>query len=122
MEYTPLEIELSEGLVVSLVGVALVFLTLAALFIVFSYVLPFILRLIEAKPKVKDPEEKRLQKEREKIATGEVNAAIAAALYKYLGEEDHDEENTILTIQKVKKAYSPWSSKIYAVHGSQLNR
>ena len=25
----------------------------------------------------------------------------------------HDTESTILTINKVKRAYSPWSSKIY---------
>ena len=25
----------------------------------------------------------------------------------------HDRENTILTINKVRRAYSPWSSKIY---------
>ena len=25
----------------------------------------------------------------------------------------HDDESTILTIKKMKRAYSPWSSKIY---------
>jgi len=27
----------------------------------------------------------------------------------------HDVEDTILTINKVKKAYSPWNSKIYSL-------
>ncbi|MDR1846586.1 MAG: OadG family protein [Bacteroidales bacterium] len=45
-------------------------------------------------------------------SSGEEFAAIATALYLY-NEELHDEENTILTINKVAKVYSPWSSKLY---------
>lgn len=44
--------------------------------------------------------------------SGEEFAAIAAAIYMY-NSELHDEENTILTINKVQKTYSPWSSKLY---------
>lgn len=43
--------------------------------------------------------------------SGEEIAAICMALYQHL--EVHDTENTVLTINKVKRAYSPWSSKIY---------
>lgn len=43
--------------------------------------------------------------------SGEEIAAIAMALYEHLNA--HDTENTILTINKIKKSYSPWSSKIY---------
>lgn len=46
--------------------------------------------------------------------SGEVLAAISAALYE-LDEDVHDIENTVLTIQKVKRNYSPWSSKIYGL-------
>lgn len=46
--------------------------------------------------------------------SGEVYAAIATALYEF-GEDTHDVENTVLTIQKVKRNYSPWSSKIYSL-------
>jgi hypothetical protein len=46
--------------------------------------------------------------------SGEVNAAIAMALYLYQSEM-HDRENTVLTIKKVSKIYSPWSSKIYTL-------
>lgn len=45
--------------------------------------------------------------------TGEEIAAIAMALHEHL--DTHDRENTILTINKVKRAYSPWSSKIYSI-------
>lgn len=43
--------------------------------------------------------------------SGEEIAAIVMALHEHL--DAHDNEQTILTINKVKKAYSPWSSKIY---------
>lgn len=45
--------------------------------------------------------------------SGEVIAAIAAALVEHL--DAHDRENTVLTINKVRRAYSPWSSKIYGL-------
>lgn len=45
--------------------------------------------------------------------SGEEIAAIAMALYEHLNT--HDSENAILTINKVKRAYSPWSSKIYSL-------
>lgn len=45
--------------------------------------------------------------------TGEEIAAIAMALHEHL--DAHDRENTVLTINKVKRAYSPWSSKIYTL-------
>ena len=46
--------------------------------------------------------------------TGELGAAIGMALYLYKSEL-HDYENTFLTIKKVTKTYSPWSSKIYGI-------
>lgn len=41
----------------------------------------------------------------------EHSAAIALALY--LNNELHDEESNILTIERVSRIYSPWSSKYY---------
>ena len=46
--------------------------------------------------------------------SGEVLAAIGAALYE-LSDDNHDIENTVLTIRKVQRTYSPWSSKIYGL-------
>ncbi|MCI9606546.1 MAG: lamin tail domain-containing protein [Muribaculaceae bacterium] len=45
--------------------------------------------------------------------SGEEIAAIVMALHEHL--DTHDRENTVLTINKVKRAYSPWSSKIYSM-------
>lgn len=45
---------------------------------------------------------------------GAVYAAIGMALHE-MQEDVHDIEHTILTIEKVKRSYSPWSSKIYTL-------
>lgn len=44
--------------------------------------------------------------------SGEVFAAISMALHEFRGEA-HDVEDMHLTINQVKRIYSPWSSKIY---------
>lgn len=44
--------------------------------------------------------------------SGEIYAAIAAAIYMY-DEEMHDEENTVITISKVERAWTPWNAKYY---------
>lgn len=51
--------------------------------------------------------------------SGEVNAAIAMGLHLYVSEL-HDHEDAVLTIKKVARTYSPWSSKIYGLRN--LNR
>lgn len=53
------------------------------------------------------------REERPDHDTGEEIAAIVMALHEHLNT--HDSENTVLTINKVKRAYSPWSSKIYSL-------
>lgn len=47
-------------------------------------------------------------------SSGEACAAIAAALYQYFNDR-HDIEDTVLTMRKLKRAYSPWSSKLYGL-------
>ena len=49
--------------------------------------------------------------------SGEINAAIAMALYLY-SNELHDQENPVITMIKVSKTYSPWSSHIYGLRKS----
>ncbi len=46
--------------------------------------------------------------------SGEVIAAITLALHEAQGT-DHDVEETMLTISRVKRSYSPWNSKIYSL-------
>lgn len=50
------------------------------------------------------------------VDSGEVIAAIAAALAEHFdGKGHHDMEDTILTIKRMRRAYSPWNSKIYSL-------
>lgn len=53
--------------------------------------------------------------------SGEVFAAISAAIYLY-DEEMHDEEDTVITIQKVERAWTPWNAKYYNMNHYFQNR
>lgn len=93
------------------VGYVIVFTALISLYFVFQY-MPVLLNLI-AKRRLKN------KSDREEVIdditiTGEVSAAISTALHLYFNEM-HDDEKTVLTITKISKRYSPWSSKIYNV-------
>ncbi|MDE6008151.1 MAG: OadG family protein, partial [Muribaculaceae bacterium] len=48
------------------------------------------------------------------VDSGEVIAAISMALTEHF-KGGHDYEDTILTIRRMKRAYSPWNSKIYNI-------
>ena len=58
---------------------------------------------------IRRPKEKQLG-----LAPGEVFAAIAMAMHEFQSDV-HDVEDTVLTITRVKRSYSPWSSKIYTL-------
>lgn len=100
------------GLTVSVVGFSIVFFSLALLVVVFLR-LP---KLINIKfKKVKKKKHQQEEPDADDYAIeGNATAAISLALHLYFNEL-HDEESNIVTIKKVRKAYSPWSSKIYTV-------
>lgn len=52
---------------------------------------------------------------------GEIYAAIAAAIHCY-EEEQHDAEDTVITIQKVERAWTPWNAKFYNMNQFFANR
>lgn len=96
------------------VGIGIVFLSLLIVYWFFRYVLTFILnfRLRSfARKKGIDPATIDTAKT---MMSGEVSAAIAMALYSYLNEF-HDVESGVVTIKRVSKNYSPWSSKLYSM-------
>jgi len=104
------------GLTVAIVGFLIVFFSLTILVIVFTR-LP---KLINMKFNRKKQNRKKNKDEKEStqddfVLEGNVTAAISLALHMYFNEL-HDEESNVVTIKKVRKAYSPWSSKIYSVN------
>ena len=53
-----------------------------------------------------------VEDEHDHVDSGETIAAIAMALAEHFNDQ-HDLEDTILTIRRMRRAYSPWNSKIY---------
>lgn len=100
------------GFTVAIVGFGIVLFSLTLLFIVFSR-LPKIINM-KIKKKKGHSETEKPAKETELHLEGNVTAAISLALHLYFNEL-HDEESNVVTIKQVRKAYSPWSSKIYSV-------
>ena len=101
------------ALVLSLVGYLVVFSALISLYFVF-YNLPRVLGF-DFRGFFSKQRKKVIEKPIQEITvTGEVNAAISTALFLYFSEL-HDEESNIITIKKISRRYSPWSSKIYGL-------
>jgi len=103
----------ADNLMIALVGYIIVFSALVLLYFVFQN----IPKLIQWQTRMRLKRKGQLEEnggKKEISIEGTVNAAISTALYLYLNEM-HDEEKTVITIKKVSKAYSPWSSKIYSM-------
>lgn len=99
------------GFGMAMIAMSVVFLSLMLLYLLFKntkrlYALD--LKQVFARKQPIASEEDNLD------LTGEVNAAIALSLHLYRNEL-HDNEATVLTIKKVARTYSPWSSKIYGL-------
>ncbi len=108
----------STNIMVAILGYVIVFLALVLLYTVF-YNLP---KVIHVFSNVGKRRRDRKVRERENLQSsqtisGEVNAAVAMAIYMHFNEY-HDDESNIVTIKRVSKTYSPWSSKIYSVRNA----
>jgi len=106
-----------ESLVIAIVGYLIVFTALVLLFWFFNMI-PRIISL--GKTRIRIRQGKRPLNTEGEVISGEETAAIAMALHLYL-DEMHDTESGVLTIKRISRTYSPWSSKIYAVR-NQFNR
>lgn len=104
----------ANNLMLSLVGYLIVFTALLILYFVFNNIPKLIEWQTRSRLKKKGKIQEAEDKEREILLPGTVNAAISTALYLYMNEL-HDEEQAVITIKKVSKTYSPWSSKIYGM-------
>lgn len=98
-----------NSLVVSSIGIVVVFLSLLFIFLIFVALTKVLKKLDDRKKKAS---QKAATPEQVADLNIEVNAAIAMALHLYF-QQIHDHETTVLTISKVSRTYSPWSSKIY---------
>ena len=112
------------GIVVTAIAMGMVFLALLMLVIIFSNT-GKMLKTSQVMLK-QEKHQKNLTSEQAHQATdveenvafepsGEEYAAIAAAIYFY-NNELHDTENTILTIEKATRAWTPWNAKYYSMN------
>lgn len=99
----------------SVVAMSVVFAALMVLFLCFKQVG----KVFKSSSKKKALQAKGITPSKESTESvpediGEVYAAIAMAIYEYQNDI-HDIENTVLTIERVTRNYSPWSSKLYGL-------
>jgi len=123
MNFFNLESVSSEALTIAALGYSIVFSALVILYFLFSR-LPRILELISRFQRWRaDLPARKAQPVPDLLQalSGEEGAALAAALHLYF-QDQHDQEDPILTISKISRTYSPWSSKIYGVWQSGLKR
>ena len=99
-------------------GVGLTFVSMAVVFI--GLILLFLLFKFTGKTATNISKRRAIKagtshfSDKDLIDEGAVIAAITAALFE-VTEDVHDTESTVLTIQKVARRYSPWSSKLYGL-------
>lgn len=103
----------SVGIGMSISAMSVVFCGLILLFIAFKVVGKVAVNLSKRNAMKAKGIDKVEAKELSQ-APGEVYAAISMALHE-MQDEVHDVEETVLTITRVKRSYSPWSSKIYTL-------
>ena len=97
------------GGIMTLTSMFVVFMALLMLFLAFKFT-GKVAREWTKRKAIKSG--KQIAEEYEHELSGEVLAAISAAIFE-MDQDVHDIESTILTIDEVKRTYSPWSSKIY---------
>lgn len=99
------------GLFITVFSMFIVFL---ALFLIYQFIFHFSKRFNKFSQKKQLIKEGKLDEAEkiEKTQSGEIIAAISICLYLYKNRI-HDLESFKLTINKVSRNYSPWSSKIY---------
>ena len=111
------ETTLIEGIVISIVGYLIVFIALVILYFVFFQISKVLNMQLKSKLRRQGKLDEAAD-EKDLNIPGEVAAAISMALY--FSCQLHDDESNVLTIKKVSRTYSPWSSKIYGLRN--LNR
>ena len=102
-----------NGLGLTVMAMCIVFsalLLLSICFYIINRIGAAVLRRNKMKSQSQQPSEAATA-EKPSHDSGEEIAAIVMALHEHLNV--HDRESTVLTLNKVRKAYSPWSSKIY---------
>ena len=102
----------NPGSVKTLIWLNIILLSIIILNFIFRDLIPMISKF---RSEIREKSTLRKESQERKSGTGnDDEAAIAMALYLYFNEM-HDEESDIITVKRVSKTYSPWSSKLYSM-------
>ncbi|OIP05296.1 MAG: hypothetical protein AUJ97_01145 [Bacteroidetes bacterium CG2_30_32_10] len=101
------------GISMAIIAMSVVFSALVVLYLMFKYIAKiYSINFKEIISKKQKTSQELIVKKED--TTGEIAAAIATAVYLFQNQL-HDFEDTVLTIKRITKTYSPWSSKIYGL-------
>lgn len=101
------------GASMTITSMLVVFIALILLYIVFKFVGKTSVRANNKRKQSFEIAEKGI-----KTSSQEIPGEVLSAIFMALNEEQsnvHDIEHTILTMDKINRRYSPWSSKIYGL-------
>ena len=104
-----------KGWIVTLSGFLIVITAVVILFFIFTGVYKVINANWKKTPKEESKKVEKVTKGTAIDANGDIIAAIGLALS--LSMEVHDNEPDEITITRIQRRYSPWSSKIYGLNG-----
>ncbi len=100
------------GIVVTIISMLVVFLSLVVLYIIFKWIGKTAVRMVKNKSIEAGATHEQVAATID--VPGDLHVAIALALYEH-ASSIHDEESTVITISRVRRRYSPWSSKIHTL-------
>lgn len=113
-----------NGVIMTITAMTVVFSALILLFLCFKAVGNILMRIDankSAKAAGTAPVRQTAAQLKKDAISGEVIAAIATTIR--LFEEDlHDKESEVITINRVARTYSPWSSKIYGINNQPVRK
>ncbi len=106
-----------SGILMAITAMSVVFTSLVLLYVLFTLLGKIMVRVAKGEQPVVKPAAELLataNRRSSAFAGEEEIAAIAMAIHQFRSEL-HDKQSTVLTINRVARAYSPWSSKIYGL-------
>ena len=109
----------SWGIGMTITAMAVVFLGLLVLFLVFKQIGNAAMNASKRNAQKAAAADGQKVSENAGAESGEIFAAIAMALYE-LNDEHHDFESSILTIKKAQRNYSPWNSKVLSLRQNPI--
>ncbi|MGN0033282.1 MAG: OadG family protein [Candidatus Limimorpha sp.] len=106
----------THDLVITFGGFCIVIAALVVLFLIFT----LFSKIVNGKFKRnKDEKQVNAAPKAKKVTTSDIDdeISVAIALALSLSKDIHDEESGRVTIKRIERRYSPWSSKIYGLNG-----